>query len=82
MKEIRITVRCKEDENHAKNLRMDASRGLAWVETLAEILDGTSTMYIYPPGPGSPIGKCAICGGKLDAEIQVIDDAEFTEQSG
>jgi hypothetical protein len=70
MIEFRITLRCAtQPEKHAKIIRME---GLArdWVEAFAHILDGTSPMYIHKPGPDSPIGKCATCGGQLTSSIE------------
>ena len=67
-KEIRIAVRCvREPLRHAKVLRLSGER--AFAETLAELLDGTSSLYILKPGPGSPIGKCGICGAAIETEI-------------
>jgi hypothetical protein len=62
-------VRCAKDENHAKVLRIDPALGLGYAETLAGLLDGSSPLYIYPPGEGSPIGKCAVCGAKLNCTV-------------
>ena len=79
MKEIRITVRCaKQPDKHAKILRVSEELGLKWAETLAGLLDGSSPMYIYKPGPDSPIGKCATCGGQLSADVEEVEakDAE------
>ena len=71
MKEFRITVRCATfPDAHAKILRIDHRLGREHVETLAGLLDGNSPHYIHPPGPGSPIGKCAICQGKLTATVE------------
>jgi hypothetical protein len=75
--EIRIVVRCQQDENHAKTVRFPASFGMENVQTFAGLLDGSSPFYKFPPGAGSPIGKCAICGGKLHCLIKEINpDAE------
>ena len=69
MSEIRIMVRCAKDKDHAKVLRIDSALGLGYAETLAGLLDGSSPLYIYPPGEGSPIGKCAVCGAKLNCTV-------------
>jgi hypothetical protein len=68
--EIRIIMRCQDDENHAKVLRLDAKLGMEYAQTLAGLLDGSSPLYIFPPQDLSPIGKCAICGGKLKYTIE------------
>jgi hypothetical protein len=69
-KEIRIAVRCvREPEKHAKVLRIAADIGREFAETLAGLLDGTSEHYVLKPGPGSPIGKCGMCGAALETEV-------------
>jgi len=68
MKVMRLTVRCTQDTNHAKILEfkdMDEEQA----KRFAGLLDGTSPAYIHPPGPGSPIGKCGLCGGKIEVDI-------------
>ena len=75
MKEIRLTVRCTHNPDHAKVLRLDpklATMGDA--EKLARLLDGSSSMYINRPGEGSPIGRCAICHAELETTVQEFDD--------
>jgi hypothetical protein len=74
MKQIRIIVRCANDPGkHAKVIRVAEQFGMEWAEVFAELLDGTSPMYIYAPGELSPIGKCATCGGKLSSEVKEVD---------
>lgn len=68
--EIRIIVKCQDNEQHAKTLRLDAALGLEYALTLAQLLDGSSPLYIFPPRDLSPIGKCAICGGKLACTLE------------
>lgn len=83
MREIRIAVRCsREPLRHAKILRIDAKLGKKWAETLAQLLDGTSPLYIHKPGPLSPIGKCGVCCASVEAEVMEteLSDAEFTRQ--
>lgn len=73
-KEIRVTVRCKSHpEKHAKILRVDPQLGLEFAQLMAGLLDGTSPMYIYKPGPDSPIGKCATCGGQLETTVEEVE---------
>jgi len=68
-KELRIAVRCvREPEKHAKVLRL-LGMGREYAETLAELLDGTSSLYILKPGPGSPIGKCGMCGAAIETTV-------------
>lgn len=87
MKQVQIVVRCeKEPAKHAKILRLRPdtpelygfSTPKEWAENLARLLDGTSAFYIHKPGPDSPIGKCATCGGKLTATVEEVEakDAE------
>lgn len=40
-----------------------------YVEQFAGLLDGTSPLYVYPPGTSSDIGKCGMCGGRFTAEV-------------
>lgn len=68
--EIRIKVQCENDPNHAKILRLHGEAGLDYAHRLGRLLDGTSALYIYPPGPDSPIGRCAICRGTLSYEVE------------
>jgi hypothetical protein len=72
MKEIRITVRCLAQATHAKVVRVKARLGRRRAEELAELLDGTSLAYVYPPGPQSPIGRCCVCGGECEAEVSAV----------
>ena len=69
MSEIRLKIQCIEDIDHAKILKIEGQTR-DQVEVLGGLLCGTSPFYIHLPGPGSPIGKCALCGGKLEYEIQ------------
>ena len=38
-------------------------------EDLAGLMDGSSEMYIYKPGPESTIGKCVNCGAQFKADL-------------
>lgn len=77
MNQLRITIRCQDHpEKHAKVLRIDPVLGIAWAIQLAGLLDGSSAMYIHKPGPDSPIGKCATCGGHLKCEVEEFEDAK------
>lgn len=42
----------------------------AFVEGVAGLMDGTSPMYVHPPGPDSVIGKCGICRAWLKAKVE------------
>ena len=81
--EIRITVRCARNENHAKVLRLDAQLiHFNVAAIIAAILDGTRAAYITAPGPNSPIGKCAACGGELETTIEERhNDARYLDQN-
>ena len=74
MKEIRLTIRCTHNSDHAKVLRIDPQLGKEWAETLAGLFDGSSPFYIHKPGEGSPIGRCAICHAELKCTVQEFDD--------
>ena len=75
MKSYELVIRCQaQPQKHAKVIRIgDTNKD--YVETLAGLLDGTSHLYLYKPGPDSPIGKCATCGGALRSEVKEIDAA-------
>ena len=73
MTEIRIIVRCKENPDHAKILRIGNELGTKYAVNLAKLLDGSSPHYIHPPGDLSPIGKCGICHGKLTATVEKVE---------
>jgi len=74
MKEFRITVRCELlPDVHAKILRIEHALGRELADLLAGLLDGTSPHYIHPPGPGSPIGKCGVCGSKITATVKEVE---------
>lgn len=75
MEAFEIVIRCTRNSDHAKKIRVDASKE-AWgqdaAEGLAALLDGTSPLYIHKPGPNSPIGKCATCGGPLTSTVERV----------
>lgn len=73
MTEIRIIVRCKENSDHAKILRIGNELVREYAENLAGLLDGSSRFYIHPPGDLSPIGKCGICHGQLTATVEEVE---------
>lgn len=78
--EIRITIRCAtHPDEHAKILRVSPELGRDYAETFAGLLCGTSPMYIHKPGPNSPIGKCATCGGQLTYTIEERGDEPGNE---
>lgn len=80
--EIRITVRCARNQDHAKVLRLNAKvTSFDTAAVIASILDGTSAAYITAPGANSPIGKCATCGGELETTVeQRHNDAKYLDQ--
>ncbi len=41
----------------------------SYVEHYAGLLDGTSPLYVLPPGPESPIGMCCVCRGRIACTI-------------
>jgi hypothetical protein len=38
-------------------------------EMLAGLMDGTSPLFVHPPGPDSQIGRCETCGGRFRCEL-------------
>lgn len=55
---------------HSQAIQVDGSLGREFAEEQAGILDGTSEMYLVPPGPDSIIGKCGICGRKIHCTVE------------
>ena len=82
-KEIRVMVRCLDNHDHAKNLRFDGNQfTFEQVVAMAAVFDGTSPAYILKPSANSPIGKCAVCGGQLEATTsEVYQHAERSIQN-
>ncbi len=81
MEQIRIVVGCTKNENHAKVLMLDGGCGMGRAQVLADLLDGSSHFYIYPPGEGSPIGRCALCGGKLATQVTTVFQEEVKKEA-
>lgn len=83
MKEIRVTIRCvKSPTQHAKVVRVKAKLGKRKAQELADLLDGSSLAYVHPPGPQSPIGRCCVCGGEVEAEVsEIVDGAPIASTS-
>ena len=72
MKLYEIVVRCKAQPlKHAKVLRI-TGKDEEYAKTLAGLLDGTSHLYVYKPGPDSPIGKCGVCGSALGCDVREV----------
>ncbi len=61
------------ESGHRQIMKVDASLGREYAESLAGLLDGTSPLYLYPPGEDSCIGKCGICGKKITCTILGYD---------
>lgn len=78
--EVRITVRCKQDENHAKILRFDAKEiSYEMAKAMAEVFRGEGPAFILRPGPSCPVGKCAVCGGELSAITERVSHAQRSQ---
>lgn len=54
---------------HQQNLRIDKSLGKDYAINLAQLMDGSSPLYVHPPDEKSMIGKCGICGKKVTATV-------------
>ena len=72
MSEIRLKIQCVKDRDHAKILRI-TGQTREQVDILGGLMCGNSPFYIFPPGPGSPIGKCGLCGGQLEYSIEEFE---------
>lgn len=59
---------------HVAVMEFDARMGREYAETQLGLLDGTSPMYKFPPGPESQLGKCGVCRGPLKGRI--VPDGE------
>jgi hypothetical protein len=55
---------------HRQILQISAELGREYAYHLAGLLDGTSEMYRFPPGPESVIGKCGVCGSQITCEVR------------
>jgi hypothetical protein len=66
---IKITAVCESSPSHIQKLTIDEKLGKAYAKQLAGLLDGTSPMYLYPPGPESVIGKCGICKAQIKCNV-------------
>jgi hypothetical protein len=80
-KVTRIRIQCAEVKDHAKILML-GEHSREYAEQLGDLLCGTSKFYVCKPQDRSPIGKCALCGGKLSYEVQhvaaqTVEPAEF-----
>lgn len=81
MTEVRVIIRCSKDVDHAKTLRLRADEGkvdttIALAKLLAALLDGSSPLYLLPPGDLSPIGHCGLCGAKWQCEVKVMQSSK------
>lgn len=54
---------------HSQVLQVSADLGGDYAFVLAGLLDGTSELYRFPPGPESVISKCGICGATVACEV-------------
>lgn len=72
---IRLLLRCARDSTHAKVIQFVPGFSMETAKTLAGLLDGSSAMYIRKPGPLSPLGKCATCGGAIESTITQVGEA-------
>ena len=72
-RQIRLIIKCVRDHDHQKLLKFSAELGMDYVETFAGLLCGTSPHYVHKPGPNSPIGKCATCGGQIEYTIEEVE---------
>jgi hypothetical protein len=69
MSEIDVCIEATCEKGHRQLLQIEG-QGREWALTLAGLLDGSSEMYRFPPGPESPIGKCGVCGSQISCEVK------------
>lgn len=85
-----INIRCANGhEQQLKIQKPDKRDEEALARNLAGLLDGSSLLYLYPPGEGSPIGKCGICQAQIKATVVtessgkgVISDPDAVHKAG
>lgn len=64
-----VVMRLVCENGHAQTIRfLDLPR--EYVLGMAGLLDGTSPLYVYPPGSESLIGKCGICRAQIRATVE------------
>ncbi len=76
-KELAFKVTAKCENGHEQFVTYyDMTR--EQVEVIIGLVDGTSPLYIYPPGENSVIGKCAYpnCGKPFKCSIQEIQEVK------
>jgi hypothetical protein len=76
MSGMRLKIQCVKNVDHAKILRFGSLISFEEVDRLGGLMCGTSPLYIHRPGAGSLIGKCALCGGQLEYEVQEIEEKQ------
>lgn len=64
-----------------QDIRFGKGFSRAYVEMWMGLVDGSSPLYLKPPGPESQIGQCGICGGRFRTEI-VGEADDDTEEAG
>lgn len=59
------------EEGHTQQLHVDGMTR-EWAESLAGLMDGTSSFYIRSPrsDDSSLIGKCGICGSQINCKVE------------
>lgn len=60
------------EEGHTQELMIDGSMGVEWAQSLAGLMDGTSSFYIRSPrgDDATLIGKCGICGAQFNCKVE------------
>lgn len=64
-----ITAKCRN--GHTQELFVDGMLGIDWVKEQADLIDGTSSLYLVKPAddPESIIGKCGICKAQFFCNV-------------
>jgi hypothetical protein len=66
MTALKIVARC--ESGHEQTI-VCSGQTLHEVETFAGLLDGSSPLYVHPPGAESVIGKCGIYGERIACTV-------------
>jgi hypothetical protein len=62
-----VDITCGGCGNTQRIYMADHTRDMA--RDFAQMLDGTSPMFVYPPDECSPIGKCVNCGARFTCAL-------------
>lgn len=65
---IEIIASCAR--GHEQSIKIQRQLGIEFAKQQAALLDGSSAIYVQPPGQDSPIGKCRICRAPITCRVE------------